>query len=68
MVMNKTYIENKQYLSVKELSQYMGISVHTIYLWIQLRKIPYHKIGKLVRFNLMEIEAWLKEKKVEEIA
>ena len=57
----------RQYLSVKELSQYAGISTHTLYLWIQLRRIPYHKIGKLVRFKLAEIEGWLEEKKVEEI-
>ena len=64
--MDKQHIE-RQYLSVKDLSQYSGISSHTLYLWIQLRKIPYHKIGKLVRFSLVEIEAWFKEKKVEEI-
>lgn len=58
--MDKQHIENKQYLSVKELSQYMGISIHTIYLWIQLKKIPYVKLGKLVRFNLTEINSWLK--------
>ncbi|MBM3244211.1 MAG: helix-turn-helix domain-containing protein [Candidatus Omnitrophica bacterium] len=62
--MNKTYIENKQYLSVKELSQYMGISIHTIYLWIQLKKIPYYKIGKIVRFNLREIDAWLEHQHI----
>ncbi len=68
MAMNKTYTENKQYLSVKELSQYVGISVHTIYLWIQLKKIPYYKInGKIVKFNLPEIEEWLKEQRFESL-
>lgn len=59
-VMNKERTENKQFLSVKEISQYMGLSIHTIYLWVQLRKIPYYKIGKAVRFNLQEINEWLK--------
>jgi len=54
----------RQYLSVKELSQYAGISTHTLYLWVQLKQIPYHKIGKLVRFKLAEIEGWLEEKRV----
>ena len=59
-MMNKERTENKQFLSVKEISQYMGLSIHTIYLWVQLRKIPYYKIGKAVRFNLQEINEWLK--------
>jgi hypothetical protein len=28
------------------------------------RKIPFVKIGRLVRFDLAEIEAWIKEQKV----
>ena len=55
----------KKFLSPKELAEYMGLSVHTIYLWIQLRKIPHNKIGKLVRFNLAEIDAWLKAQHIE---
>jgi len=55
----------KKYISVKELSQYTSISPHTIYLWIQLKKLPYHKIGKLIRFNLAEIEAWLRAQHIE---
>ena len=55
----------KQYLSAKELSQYMGISIHTVYLWIQLKKIPYYKVnGKIVRFKLGEVEEWLKTQHV----
>jgi len=64
--MNKEQIASKYYLSVKELSLHMGISVHTIYLWIQLKKIPYYKInGKIVKFSLPEIEKWLKEQHFE---
>lgn len=66
MKMNKEHIENKQYLSAKELSQYMGISIHTVYLWIQLKKIPYYKInGKIVKFRLPEIEQWLGKQRFE---
>lgn len=54
----------KQYLSARELAEFTGISVHTVYLWIQLRKIPYHKIGKMVRFNKLEIEDWLNAKRI----
>lgn len=62
---SKNNLITKQYLTVKELSHYTAISPHTIYLWIQLKKIPYHKIGKLVRFNLEEINVWLQSQRIE---
>lgn len=55
----------KQYLSPKELAQYINVSIHTIYYWIATRQIPFVKLGRLIRFNLAEIQEWLKSKKVE---
>ena len=46
----------KKYISVKELAIHWGVSVNTIYSWISLRKIPFHKVGRLPKFILEEIE------------
>jgi len=56
-----------RYIGVKEIAQYLGIKIDTVYGWIYMRKIPYHKLGRLVRFDLREIEGWMREKRVEEI-
>ena len=37
-------------------------SVRTIELWMKAGIIPYTKIGKLVRFDLEEVKASLKER------
>lgn len=55
----------KEYLSPKELAEHLNISIHTIYLWTSQRTIPYFKLGKIVRFDLTEIDAWLETKRVE---
>ena len=55
----------KQFIGVKELAEYLGIRVNTIYMWTFQKKIPYFKIGKLVKFDLEEIDNWLNGKKVE---
>lgn len=55
----------KKFFSPKELAEYLNISVHSVYLWVQLKKVPYHKLGKLVRFNLEEIDEWLRAKHIE---
>ena len=56
----------KRFIGVKELSNYMSVSRNTIYFWIHNKKIPYLKAGRLVRFDLEEIEKWLYNRKYEE--
>ena len=55
----------KRYLTVKELSEYLGIPRHTIYCWISMRKIPFVKMGRLVRFDIEAIQKWVQQRKVE---
>jgi len=55
----------KRYLSVRELSEYLGVPRHTIYCWTSMRKIPFVKMGKSVRFDIKAIEKWIKENSVE---
>jgi excisionase family DNA binding protein len=55
----------RRYLSIKELSEYLGIPKYTIYSWTSMKKIPYVKLGRAIRFDMTEIESWIKERKVE---
>ena len=52
-------------INVKQLSTMLNVKTKTIYDWIYDNrvKIPYYKLGKLVRFNIDEIMKWLKDKK-----
>lgn len=56
---------DKRYVDIKFLSTYLNCKVPTIRSWIQLKSIPYSKLGKLVRFDLSRIDVWLKEKNVQ---
>ena len=40
------------------LSAIVDIPERTIRTWVYKRKIPYYKIGKLVRFDLVKIRNW----------
>jgi excisionase family DNA binding protein len=55
----------KIYYSPKELSVYLSLPLNTIYAWTSQRRVPHRKIGRLIRFNILEIEEWLHDKKVE---
>jgi len=54
----------KKYLTVRELSEYLGIPKHTIYSWTSMKRTPYVKIGRLLRFDKNKIDSWLKERSI----
>ena len=54
----------KRYLSPKELSEYTGFSVYTIYLWIRERKISFIKKSRRILFDKEEIDKWLHRDKI----
>ncbi|MFH0732202.1 MAG: helix-turn-helix domain-containing protein [Candidatus Omnitrophota bacterium] len=58
---------NRRFINIQELSEYIGVSPNTVRSWVWLKQIPYHKLGRLVKFDLQEIENWLKIRKVETI-
>ena len=56
----------KRYLNIKETSTLLDIKISTLYCWISQHKIPYIKIGKLVKFDTYDIGKWLETKKIAE--
>jgi len=51
-------------LSPQELSDVLNISIETVYAWTSQKRIPYIKMGRLVRFNVDEVNKWLERQKV----
>jgi excisionase family DNA binding protein len=51
-------------LSIEELSEKLGIPVSTLYAWTCKKKIPYVKLGRLVRFRESEITEWIAKNSV----
>jgi excisionase family DNA binding protein len=47
------------YLNIEGLAEYLKLSVQTIRRWVLNREVPFHKIKKVIRFRLSEIEQWV---------
>ncbi|NTV28733.1 MAG: helix-turn-helix domain-containing protein [Candidatus Omnitrophica bacterium] len=47
-------------MNLEEVSELLGVSKHTIYSWVFEKRIPYIKVGRLLRFSRRETDAWLK--------
>lgn len=50
-------------VGIKKLSEHLGIPVDTIYQWATSRQIPHSKRGGEMKFDLDEIEDWIKKRK-----
>ncbi|MCX5687368.1 MAG: excisionase family DNA-binding protein [Candidatus Omnitrophica bacterium] len=55
---------DKRYIDIKEASGYLGIQVSTIYSWTHQKQIPYIKMGRLLKFDLLDLDKWVLTKRV----
>jgi excisionase family DNA binding protein len=51
----------RKLLNVKEVSGYTGLAPDTIYTMVSQRRIPYVKVGRLVKFDQAMLDAWIKQ-------
>ncbi|MDX9823280.1 MAG: helix-turn-helix domain-containing protein [Syntrophales bacterium] len=51
--------KNENLLTIEELSEYLNIKRKTLYSKLESGEIPHYKIGRLVRFRMGEVDAWL---------
>lgn len=49
----------KRFIGPDELARYLDIKIGTVYSWVCLRRIPFVKMGRLVKFDLKDIDKWL---------
>lgn len=51
-------------MNIYELSEKLQVSVSGIYTWVNQKKIPFIKVGRLVRFDSDKIDQWLSENEI----
>ena len=52
-----------RWLSIDEIAAHLGVKKDTIYKWVRTTDIPYHKVGKLLKFQISEVDKWVKDGK-----
>lgn len=49
-----------RWLSVDEISEYLGVSKDTVYTWISAKGMPAHRVGRLWKLKRDEVDSWVK--------
>jgi excisionase family DNA binding protein len=57
----ETWMNMKErWLSVEEIAAHLGVNPDTIYKWIERKKLPAHKMGRLWKFMASEVDEWVR--------
>ncbi|MCM3712464.1 helix-turn-helix domain-containing protein [Alkalihalobacillus oceani] len=53
----------EKWSSLDEIAEHLGISKDTVYRWIANKQMPAHKIGRLWKFKVSEVDEWVRKGK-----
>jgi excisionase family DNA binding protein len=51
--------EHEPWVSVEEVAKHLGVAKDTVYRWIESKALPAHRVGRLWKFKLSQVDAWI---------
>ena len=59
-------MKHEPWVSLEEISNHLGVSQDTVHRWIRNRGMPAHKVGRLWKFKVTQVDAWVQAGKAKE--
>ena len=54
----------RRYIDIRETADYLGCTVNTLYSWVSQKRVPHVKLGRLVKFDRVDLDKWIDDNKV----
>ncbi len=51
----------ERWVSVEDVATHLGVAKDSVYRWIDEKGLPAHRVGRLFRFKLSEIDEWVRQ-------
>lgn len=48
------------WVSVDQIAEHLGVTRDSIYRWIDRKRLPAHRIGRLWKFQVSEVDDWVR--------
>jgi len=49
----------ESWVSVEEVASHLGVARESVYRWIDSKSLPAHRVGRLWKFRLSEVDKWI---------
>ncbi|HKX46482.1 MAG TPA: helix-turn-helix domain-containing protein [Planctomycetota bacterium] len=46
------------WVTVDDVAKHLGVAKDSVYRWIESRALPAHRIGRLWKFKISEVDEW----------
>ena len=53
-------IPEERWVGVEDVAAHLGVAKDSIYRWVTTKSMPSHRVGRLLRFKLSEVDDWVK--------
>ena len=50
----------ERWVGAEDVAAHLGVNKDSIYRWIDKMDLPAHRVGRLFRFKLSEVDEWVK--------
>lgn len=48
------------WVSVDQIAEHLGVTRDSIYRWIDRKDLPAHRVGRLWKFKVSEVDEWVR--------
>lgn len=54
-------MQPEPWVSLEDIAKHLSVSQDTIHRWIRSRGMPAHRVGRIWRFQISEVDDWVRE-------
>ena len=47
------------WVSAEDIAKHLGVAKDSVYRWIETKKLPARRVGRLWKFKLSEVDEWV---------
>lgn len=56
-------MNQERWVGVAEVAAHLGVTRDTIYRWMERKSLPAHRLGRVWRYKLTEVDEWVRSGK-----